>query len=85
MRIYDGSVENYDDDIAAIEAELDTLYASFEGEKEYIFADKRGYFYHSCDGYENELTMDALASIDANGLKNILDKVKSTRCKYEGT
>ena len=81
MRIYDGSIENYDDEIAAIESELDTLYASFEGEKEYIFADKSGYFYHSCDGYENELTMDALASIDANGLKNILEKVKKEPIK----
>ena len=76
MRIYEGSVDNYDAEIAAIADELDTLYDSFEGEREYIFADRGGYFYHSCDGYENELTMDALASLDAGGLESVLEKVK---------
>ena len=36
MRIYDGSVENYDDEIAAIESELDRESKSFESKYEAI-------------------------------------------------
>lgn len=81
MKIYNGSVENYNDEIATVEAELDTLYDSFEGEREYVFADRSGYFYHSCDGYEGELTMDALSYLDATGLKNILETVREEPTK----
>lgn len=81
MKIYDGSVENYDPEIKQIEDELEELYTSFEGEKEYIFADRSGYFYHSCDGYEGELTLDSLDSLTTNDFKNILEGVKKEPVK----
>lgn len=89
LRIYQGEVKNYNDEIAAIEAELDTLYNSFKGEKEYIFADKGGYFYHSCDGYEQSLTLERLAGITLSELKSTVAQVKDKpitnsdyRCKF---
>lgn len=86
LKIYEGKVKNYNDEIAAIEAELDTLYNSFEGEKEYIFADKGGYFYHSCDGYEEMLTLTSLDTLTVNDLKDMTSLVKDkpiTESKYQ--
>ena len=77
MRIYRGEVKNYKGEIDSLKAELDSLYNSFQGEKEYIFADNGGYFYHSCDGYENILTYEKLDSLTANNLKEILEQTKS--------
>lgn len=94
LEIYEGKVKNYNDEIASIEAELDELYNAFEGEKEYVFADKGGYFYYSCDGYEQELTLEALDTLTVSDLKDICERVKdkpitksSYKCKfvYEST
>ena len=89
LRIYQGEVKNYNDEIAAIEDELDTLYNSFKGDKEYIFADKGGYFYHSCDGYEQALSPDRLAGITLSELKSTVAEVKDKpitnsdyKCKF---
>ncbi|MBR2380965.1 MAG: hypothetical protein IKA84_00525 [Clostridia bacterium] len=89
LKIYKGEVENYNSEIAGIEAELDVLYNSFEGEKEYIWADNGGYVYYSCDGYEQALTPSALESLTINGFSDILNRVKSEpvidsnyRCKF---
>ena len=89
LKIYEGEVDNYNDEIKAIEAELDELYNSFEGEKEYIWADNGGYVYYNCDGYEQTLTLDALESLTVNGLSDILKQVKDKpvsdtnyRCKF---
>ncbi len=78
LAIYEGKVKNYNDDISKIENELDTLYDSFVGEREYIFADKGGYFYHSLDGYEDILTQDVLASLTAEKLDELIASVKKT-------
>ena len=77
MKIYRGEVKNYNAEIEALKNELDTLYNSFEGDMEYIFADKGGYFYHSCDGYENILTYEKLALLTPSTLKELLIQTKS--------
>ncbi len=76
MKIYRGEIKNFNADIESLKAELDVLYNSFKGEKEYIFADKGGYFYHSCDGYENSLTYENLSSLTVASLKSLLDQTK---------
>lgn len=89
LRIYEGKVKNYNTEIAEIQAELDDLYNSFVGDMEYIYADKGGYFYHSCDGYENILSFDSLSSITVSDLKDMTANVKNDpvidsqyRCKF---
>lgn len=89
LKIYEGKIKNYDSEIAEIELELDVLYNSFKGDREYIFADKGGYFYHSCDGYEYILTEDSLNSLNPTDLKKTTAQVKedpkidnSYRCKF---
>lgn len=89
LQIYEGKVKNYNSEIKRIENELDALYNSFEGEMEYIYADKSGYFYHSCDGYENELNSDVLEGLSLNGVKELVNKVQKNpvkksdfRCKF---
>jgi hypothetical protein len=89
LKIYEGQVKNYNEEIKAIEAELDVLYNSFVGEKEYISADNGGYVYYSCDGYEEELTSENLNSLTVSELSNILDRTKENsvvstnyRCKF---
>lgn len=94
MKIYSGEVDNYNTEIELLKAELDTLYNSFKGEKEYIFADKGGYFYHSCDGYENILTYEKLDLLTPSGLQELMEQTRTNpkinseyRCKfvYEST
>ena len=89
LKIYEGKVKNYNDEIAEIEAELDSLYNSFKGNKEYIFADRGGYFYHSCDGYENLLNLDLLPTLNPTNLKETVANIKKNptlaseyRCKF---
>lgn len=89
LKIYEGEVKNYNSEIEAIERELDELYGSFEGDKEYIWADNGGYVYYYCDGYENILTPEALETLSINGFKDTLASVKnepvidsSYRCKF---
>lgn len=89
LRIYQGEIKNYNAEISKKEAELDALYNSFKGAKEYIFADKGGYFYHSCDGYEQTLTPSALETFTLEGLKSTIETVKNKpitdseyRCKF---
>ena len=89
LRIYQGEIKNYNAEISAKEAELDTLYNSFKGEKEYILADNGGYFYHSCDGYEQMLTPSALEAFTLEGLNATIETVKNKptidseyRCKF---
>lgn len=89
LKIYKGEVANYNDEIAKIEAELDALYNSFEGEKEYVWANNGGYVYYACDGYEEVLTQSTLESLTLNGFEDILNQVKSEpkvdsayRCKF---
>ena len=89
LKIYEGKVKNYNSEIAEIEAELDALYNSFKGNKEYIFADRGGYFYHSCDGYENLLKLDSLSTLNPTNLKETVANIKenstldsSYRCKF---
>lgn len=81
MKIYEGTVDNYNSEIERIERELEELYASFEGEQELIWADKGGYFYHSCDGYENELTDEYLNSLTVGSIKELVGDVKKTPVK----
>ena len=76
LAIYEGRVKNYDSEIARVESELDSLYASFKGESEYVFADKGGYIYYSCDGYEDILNSDVLADLTLDSFDNLLKKVK---------
>lgn len=78
LAIYEGRVKNYNTEIAEIESELDTLYNSFKGDKEYVFADKGGYFYHSCDGYEDTLNADKLSSLTPSELEGLVETVKAT-------
>ena len=89
LKIYKGEVPNYNDEIAKIEAELDALYNSFEGEKEYVWANNGGYVYYTCDGYEEVLAQSTLESLTLNGFEDILNQVKSEpridsayRCKF---
>lgn len=89
LKIYKGEVSNYNDEIAKIEAELDALYNSFEGEKEYVWANNGGYVYYTCDGYEEVLAQSTLESLTLNGFEDILNQVKSEpridsayRCKF---
>ena len=84
LAIYQGDVKNYNDEIERIETELDELYYSFEGDKEYIFADKGGYFYHSCDGYEDILSLDKLESITPSNVSDLIDEVKKSPAKESG-
>lgn len=84
LAIYQGKVKNYNEEIAQIESELDTLYSSFKGEKEDIFSDKGGYFYHSCDGYEDILTLDALNLLNADTLKSLVQTTKKTPTQNSG-
>ena len=84
LAICEGRVNNYNEDIAQIEAELDELYNSFKGDSEYIFADKGGYFYHSCDGYEDVLTEDKLSSLTSQDLTELLKSVKKDPTKKSG-
>ncbi len=76
MKIYEGKVKSYNAEIRAAEEKLDALYDSFAGEKEYIFADKGGYFYHSCDGYETVLTPESLSSMTIGELKKMTSDIK---------
>ena len=76
MKIYSGEVKSFTAEIESLKAELEVLYNSFKGEKEYIFADKGGYFYHSCDGYENSLTYESLSTLGVNDLKSLLNQTK---------
>ena len=94
MKIYRGEVDSYNAEIAQLQTELDALYESFTGDKEYIYADKGGYFYHSCDGYEETLTYEKLASLTPSSLRDICNQTKENpkidsayRCKfvYENT
>lgn len=100
MKIYRGEVKNYNSAIESLKAELDTLYNSFRGDKEYIFADRSGYFYHSCDGYENILAYEKLLNEEGNlilgssDLKSFVEQTKNSQkinseynCKfvYEST
>ena len=73
MKIYSGEVKSFTAEIESLKAELEVLYNSFKGEKEYIFADKGGYFYHSCDGYENSLTYESLSTLGVNDLKSLFN------------
>ena len=89
LKIYEGEIDNYNDEIKSIEAELELLYNSFEGEAEYIFADNGGYIYYSCDGYEQMLNPENLKTLKIDGFNEILSKVKSEpitktdyRCKF---
>lgn len=89
LKIYEGKVENYNTEIKEIEKELDVLYNSFKGEKEYIYADNGGYIYYNCDGYEQVLTSEVLEGLTINGFSDILGRVKSApviysnyRCKF---
>ena len=84
LAICEGRVKNYNEDIAQIEAELDKLYNSFKGDSEYIFADKGGYFYHSCDGYEDVLTEDKLSSLTSQDLTELIKSVKKDPTKKSG-
>ena len=89
LKIYEGKVDNYNSEIKAIEAELDVLYNSFAGEKEYIFAENGGYIYYNCDGYEETLTPKMLENLTINGFCDIIGNVKSEpiisndyKCKF---
>lgn len=89
LKIYKGEVKNYNSEISSIESELDSLYNSFNGDKEYISADKGGYFYHSCDGYEQRLTDEALAGLTPDSLGQLVEETKKNpivesdyRCKF---
>lgn len=84
LAIYQGDVKNYNDEIEKIEAELENLYYSFSGDKEYIFADKGGYFYHSCDGYEDTLTLSALDSLTPGALSELTEAVKKSPTRDSG-
>lgn len=77
MKIYRGEVKNYNAEIEELNAKLDTLYNSFRGDKEYVFADNGGYFYHSCDGYEDILTYDKLSNITPSEVQSLLANTKS--------
>lgn len=77
LKIFEGKVKNFDTEIASIEAELDVLYDSFEGDKEYIFADRGGYFYHQCDGYEMTYTAEMLDALTPESLKENVEGVKA--------
>ena len=76
LEIYRGNKKDYNTEIAEIERELDECYDSYKGDQEYIYADKGGYFYHSCDGYEELLTLDMLESITVSELSKLTDEVK---------
>ena len=89
MKIYKGEVKNYNTEIEALKTELDLLYNSFRGDMEYVFADKGGYFYHSCDGYENILTYEILTTLTPSSLTDFLEQTKTIpktnseyRCKF---
>ena len=89
MKIYRGEVKNYNVEIESLKQELETLYASFKGEKEDIFADKGGYFYHLCDGYETELTYEKLSTLTPSEIQELLEQTKknpkvknSYTCKF---
>lgn len=89
MRIYRGEVKNYNAEIEWLISELEILYSSFSGNKESIYADKGGYFYHSCDGYENILTPEKLASLTPESLSELVSSTKenpristSATCKF---
>ena len=89
LKIYEGKVDNYNAEIKEIEKELDALYNSFKGEKEYIYADNGGYIYYNCDGYEQTLTPEMLEGLSVDGLKDIVSRVKSEpiisndyKCKF---
>lgn len=89
LKIYEGQVDNYNDEIKAIEAELDALYNSFVGTPEYISADNGGYIYYFCDGYEQDLTTEKLNSLTIDNLSSIMNQVKENsvvssnyKCKF---
>ena len=84
LKIYEGKVSSYNDDIALIEAQLDSLYKSFKGETELVIAEKGGYFYHSCDGYEDILTSDFLASASVSSISDMIVTVKNEPVKKSG-
>ena len=84
LAIYRGDVKNYNSEIEKIEAELENLYSSFSGDKAYIFADKGGYFYHSCDGYEDSLTLSVLDSLTVEALAELTEGVKNTPTRDSG-
>ncbi len=77
-RIYEGELQSYKSEIEQIKSELDRLYESFKGDMEYIYADRGGYFYHKCDGYEQSLSIDILTSLDAEKLFELVNMVKET-------
>lgn len=76
-KIYEGEIQNYKNEIEQVKSELDRLYESFKGDKEYIYAEHGGYFYHKCDGYEQILSIDILTSLGAENLLELMDKVKN--------
>lgn len=76
MRIYRGEVKSYKSEIESLKAQLEALYNSFKGEKEYIYADNGGYFYHSCDGYEDVLTYEKLLTLTPDNIKVLTSQTK---------
>lgn len=76
LKICKGEVGSFNSQIAQIENELKSMYASYKGEAEYIFAEQSGYLYYSADGYEKEFTLEALENITPNEIEKYLAWVK---------
>lgn len=80
-KIYNGTVSNYDNEIAKLENELDRLYESFSGDSESLAVDEGGYFYHRCDGYEGRLDADKLSGASVSDISSYINEVKETPVK----
>ncbi|MBQ8275649.1 MAG: hypothetical protein IJZ02_03365 [Clostridia bacterium] len=61
--IITGAVQNYNDRIAALEAEKDTLTARLSGSAQQITGTHSGYFFYGVDGYESLFDTDALGTM----------------------
>lgn len=80
-KIYSGEISGYNSEIARIEAEIEELLSSYEGDSRLVKTDVSGYFYRSCDGYESELTLASVSELSAAELKNKIAEVKETPTK----
>ncbi len=66
-----GKNDSLDDELAAEKAKLAALENSYTGAYESIKNPEVGYFFYSCDGYEDVFKYDLIGSLTAGSLKNL--------------
>jgi len=72
--IITGAVQNYNDRIAALEAEKNALTAQFSGDVQEITGAHSGYFFYGVDGYESLFDANALGTMTLDDFEALRGK-----------